>query len=273
MELHEYFTSINTFTAYPQGAPACVYTFSRLPQLAELFAPFDLPAVARAGDTFTRARRILQWVADSTTYDGASPLGPARPDKIIRFAIEEKKPINCANRALLFCDALVSLGIFAHPVNLEHRPYLPAQERLGDECHSHVIAQVWLPEIGAWAAFDPSFNTFFTDESGACVGISAMLTMRRTASPARSVDNATWEATASGSLCTQIGLFCISILPGNDPDGRRRWDDLLFLVPPAYLEAVSRTEADEGWAVWQRRLLTNRKLTLQDLTGAPRWAN
>lgn len=273
MELHEYFASINTFTDYPQGAPTCVYTFFRLPQLAENFAPFTLTTIAGKGDTFTRARRILQWVADNTAYDGASPLGPARPDKIIRFAIEEKKPINCANRAILFCDALVSLGIFAHPVNLEHRPCLPEQKRLGDECHSHVIAQVWLPEIGAWVAFDPSFNTFFTDEAGACVGISAMLTMQRTTSPARSVDNATGEITANGSLCTQIGLFCISILPNNTPDGRRRWDDLLYLIPTSYLAAVETREASEGWEIWQRRLLANRKLTLQDLTGRPCWTD
>ena len=88
MELHEYFASIAAFADYPTGVSGFAYQFSRLPELDNAFAPFDLPATAGEGDTLTRARRVMQWVADHTAYDGASPLGPAKPDKIIRFAIE-----------------------------------------------------------------------------------------------------------------------------------------------------------------------------------------
>lgn len=271
MELHDYFTSINALGDYPVGAPRCVYAFSRLPQLEETFAPFALSGAAGDGDTFSRARRVMQWVTEHTAYDGASPLGPALPAKIIRFGIEQKKPINCANRAILFCDALVSLGIFALPVNLEHRPYLPEQNRLGDECHSHVIAQVWLPERKCWAAFDPSFNTYFTDRAGNCVGVPAMLTMQRLDTPACSVDNVTGQSTQNGALCTQIGLLAISVFPGNAFAYRYHWDELLYLVPQAYLDVVRQAKDEAGWAVWHNRLLTCPKLTLHDLAGEPCW--
>lgn len=272
-DLNPYFNNIEAFGNYPVDPTGFTYAFSHLPQLGEIFSGLSLAETAGDGDTLMKARRVMQWVADYTTYDGASPLGPARPGKIIKFAIEEKKPINCANRAILFCDALVSLGIFAFPVNLQHRPYLPAESRLGDSCHSHVIAQVWLPERGCWAAFDPSFNTYFTDSAGDPVSIPAMLRMQRTDDKARSVDNLTGEPTENGALCTQIGLFDVSVFPGNDFTYRYHWDELVFLVPRAYLDIVAKSAPDDGWEVWHNRLLNSRKISMADLEGEPRWVD
>lgn len=270
-DLNQYFDNIAAFRDYPVDSTGFTYTFSRLPQLGEIFSGLNLAEAAGDGNTLTKTRRILQWVADHTGYDGASPLGPARPGKIIKFSIEEKKPINCANRAILFCDALVSLGIFAFPVNLQHRPYLPEEMRLGDSCHSHVIAQVWLPERGCWAAFDPSFNTYFTDSAGDPVSVPAMLRMQRTDDKARSVGNLTGEPTENGSLCAQIGLFDVSVFPGNDFAFRYHWDELVFLIPKSYLDIAERSVPDDGWEVWHNRLLNSRKISMADLDSEPCW--
>ena len=271
MELQAYFDSISAFTDYPAGTSGFTYAFSRLPELTETFAQFDLPAIAGQGDTLARTRRILQWVADCTAYDGASPLGPALPAKIIRFGIEEGKPINCANRAILFCDALVSLGIFAHPVWLEHRPCDPHTRRPADECHCHVIAQVWLPECGAWAAFDPSFNLCFTDSTGRPISIPAMLTAQRQGTPVCAIDNRTGKPTADGTLCTAIGLLCVSVITGNAFVYRYKWVNLHYLTPAAYLSVLAEAPTDDGWAGWQTRILHNSVLCMDDLNSAPHW--
>lgn len=278
-ELKDYLTSLQHFQDYPAGEKQFQYEFVRLPQLQEIFAPFRLDAVAGDGDTLSKARNIMQWVADQTSYDGGSPLGPALPDKIIDFGIREKNPINCANRSILFCDALVSLGIFAHPVNLEHRPILFklfGKRKFGDSCHCHVIAQVWLPEESCWAAFDPSFNTFFSvkhDNTSAFhpVSVSGLAMMRETWQDLRSIDNTTGKPAEGEALCTKIGLLDLSVFPGNDFSYRYHFDQTYHLIPQAYLENVQTLKDDDDWEGWAERILHAPKITIDDLEKQPKW--
>lgn len=219
-----------------------------------------------------KARRIMQWVADNTSYDGASPLGPALPDKIIEFGIHEKNPINCANRAILFCDALVSLGIFAFQITLQHRPYLPTKKTLDDSCHCHVLAQVWLPEKQCWTAFDPSFNTYFLDESGNPVSVPSMVKTERTEHRAQSIDNITLQPTTRGSFCTRAGLFDLSIFPGNDFSYRYRFGQQIHLIPESYVEMLrTMNHTDSDWKEWNEYMINCRKMKITDLDGEPRW--
>lgn len=268
--LRKYFTSLRRFNDYPEGEVRFVYEFTRLPQLRDIFAEFDLADIAGDGDTFSKAQRIMQWVADNTSYDGGSPLGPALPDKIIEFGIREKNPINCANRAILFCDALVSLGIFALPITLQHRPYLPRKKKLDDSCHCHVIAQVWLPEKQCWAAFDPSFNTYFVDRRKNYVSVPQMIRMEHTRKKIISIDNSTDRPTNNGSLCTRIGLLDICIFPGNDFSRRYNFEKQLHLLPESYVKLIEMTDhTDDGWENWRKNMINSRKLKITDLDGAP----
>lgn len=272
-KLKEYFDSIKEFSDYPSGERYCAYEFSKLPCLGEVFKGFDIRSIAREGNTFDKARNVMRWVEDSTSYDGGSPLGPALADKIIEFGIVEKNPINCANRSILFCDALVSLGIFAMPVNLQHRSFLPQKGVLAGSCHCHVIAQVWLPEENHWAAFDPSFGTYFTDNSGEKINISEMLILEHHQEKILSVDNKTGKETQNGSLCTRIGLFELSIFPGNGYQYRYDWNQQLILAPESYIDVVKRTADDEGWNPWRNRLINNKKINIEALAGEPVWVD
>jgi len=271
-KINEYFTSIRACSDYPSGKTDFIYEFARLPQLTDIFKPYHLSKIAGEGDTFTKARRIMQWVDDNTSYNGASPLGPALPDKIIDFGIRQKNPINCANRAILFCDALVSLEIFAFQIVLQHRPYLPKKKMLADECHCHVIAQVWLPEKRCWSAFDPSFNTYFTDHRGNPVSVPNMVKMERTWRKVRSIDNRSAQHTKRGSLCTRIGLFDICIFPGNDFTHRYRFEEQIHLLPESYAGILRNTgHTDDGWDDWNKHITNSPKMKITDLDSEPAW--
>lgn len=272
--LRKYFTSLRRFNDYPTGEDRFIYEFSRLPQLIDIFAEFDLTEIAGNGDTFSKARRIMQWVDDNTSYDGGSPLGPALPDKIIDFGIREKNPINCANRAILFCNALVSLGIFAFQITLQHRPYLPRKKKLDDSCHCHVITQVWLPEKQCWAAFDPSFNTYFADRRGNNVSVPQMVRMEHSRHKIISIDNKSERPTKNGSLCTRIGLFDICISPGNDFSWCNNFAAQLHLLPESYVKMLETTDsAGDGWENWRKNMINCRKMKITDLEGEPRLIN
>ncbi len=276
--LTEWFNNLKRFQDYPIGEEQFLYKFEKGQDLCPFFETFSLEKVAGEGETFFKACRIMQWVEDTTQYDGESPLGLAMPDKIIEFGIMEKHPINCLNRAMLFCDALSTLGIFALPVWLGSRLYLSDKEQFSDDMHSHVIAQVWLPEKKCWAAFDPSFNTYYVmykrkflkRKEVIPISISKVVLRLIDGKPVRVMDNATGKKTLKGWLCAKIGLLNISVFPGNHLDYRKNWDSFdkrLFIVPDSYMEKVR--VAEDKWQGWKDQMLNYTKITLNDLEGEP----
>ena len=112
-EIKDYLDTLKMFRDYPVGEKMFVYRFVKEPEVVDIMKPFGIAEIAGDGDTFSKARNVMQWVTDVTQYDGASPLGLATPEQIIEFGIKERQPINCLNRSMLFCDALHSVGIFA----------------------------------------------------------------------------------------------------------------------------------------------------------------
>lgn len=190
-----------------------------------MFAEYPLSELAGNGSTMSKAQRIMQWIADNSKYNGASPLGPSLPDKILEFGFKQKNAINCANRSILFSDALISIGIFAFPVFL--------QNRTNGCCHVHVIAQVWLPEYNKWGIFDPSFNTYYVHD-GSPLDVPTLASLVRKNEKYHIISNETGKTTDVGRECTKIGLVDISILPGNDLKYRYHFDELYHFVPKSY---------------------------------------
>ena len=279
-ELSDYLNSLELFRDYPVGERRFVYRFVKEPEVVDHMKMFRIEEVAGNGDTFSKARKVMQWVADLTQYDGASPLGLAMPEQIIEFGIKEKQPINCLNRSMLFGDALHSVGIFAFPVFLGGCPYIEKEKRFADDGHSHVIAQVWLPERECWATFDPSFNTYFVTYEGRFfkrkarpVSIGEMATKITTMGKIVAKDNRTGRCTQNGFLCTQIGLIRIAVFPGSELDYRKSYesfDKQLTIVPQSYIERLRAVEGDlQGW---KEKLVNAPKITLNDLEGAPEWS-
>ncbi len=279
-EIKDYLTTLELFRDYPVGEKQFVYQFVKEPEVVEVMKPFGIAEIAGDSDTFSKARKVMQWVADMTQYDGASPLGLAMPEQIIEFGIQKKQPINCLNRAMLFCDALHSIGIFAFPVFLGGCPYMEKEKRFADDGHSHVIAQVWLLERECWATFDPSFNIYFMTYEGRIfkrkarpVSIGEMAKEITKKGKILAFDNRTGWGTKNGFLCTQIGLIRIAVFPGNDLNYRNSYesfDKQLTIVPQSYIECLMSAEGDlQGW---KEKLVNAPKITLNDLEGEPAWS-
>ncbi len=219
------YENLSKYTDFNLGETVEYYRFTRSEALSDMFAEYSLREIAGNGDTMSKARRIMQWIDDNSTYNGASPLPPSLPDKILEYGFKQNNPINCANRAILFSDALTSIGIFALPVWLQNQA-----NRCG---HCHVIAQVWLPEYGKWAAFDPSFNTFFTHR-GNPIDIPSLVLADLRKTKYRIISNRTDKATKIGYACARMGFLDIAIFPGNDLKYRYNWESLLHFVPNSY---------------------------------------
>ncbi len=280
-EIRDYLNNLKLFRDYPIGEKRFVYQFVKEPEVISAMKPFQLEEVAGNGDTFSKARKVMQWVADQTQYDGASLLGLAMPEQIIEFGIQKKQPINCLNRAMLFCDALHSVGIFAFPVFLGGCPYIEKEKRFDDGGHSHVIAQVWLPERECWVTFDPSFNIYFVTYKGRLfkreahlVSIAEMVTEIMKQGKIVAIDNRNGWDIKNGFLCTQIGLIRIAVFPGNDLNYRKSYesfDKQLTIVPQSYMECLMSSEDDlQGW---KEKVVNAPKITLNDLEGEPVWSN
>lgn len=219
------YKNLSEYTDFDLGETGETYRFTRCKALSDMFAEYSLREIAGNGDTMSKARRIMQWIDDNSVYNGASPLPPSLPDKILEFGFKQHDPINCANRAILFSDALTSIGVFAMPVWLQNQ---------ADGCgHCHVIAQVWLPECRKWQAFDPSFNTFFTYK-GNPIDVPSLALVSRGKKKCRIISNRTGKTTKTGYECAKIGFVDISIFPGNDLKYRHDWDSCLHFVPDSY---------------------------------------
>ena len=240
-EIKDYLDTLKMFRDYPVGEKRFVYRFVKQPEVTEVMKPFRIEDVAGDGDTFSKVRKVMQWVADVTQYDGASPLGLAVPEQIIEFGIKEK--------------------------------------RFADDGHSHVIAQVWLPERECWATFDPSFNIYFVTYEGRFfkrkarpVSIGEMAREITKKGKIATFDNRTGWGTKNGFLCTQIGLFRIAVFPGNDLNYRKSYasfDKQLTIVPQSYMECLMSVGGDlQGW---KEKLVKAPKITLNDLEGEPEW--
>ena len=221
-----FLNSIYLFSDYTMGETNNEYQFTHEEQQLNAFWKYDLRNIAGNGDTVSKVHRIMQWITDNSIYAGNSPLGPSLPDKILEYGFENKQPINCANRAIIFSDALAKIGVFAIPVWLEHRTD-------NGIVHCHVIAQVWLQEYGCWGAYDPSFNTSFQYQ-GKPVDIPSLAMLVRRKRKFQIIDNKSGKTTDKGRLCTVFGLMDISVFAGNAFSNRDKWDERLHFVPETY---------------------------------------
>lgn len=228
--VHRFMSQIKKYCDYDKATESSKqYSFSKERDYSH-FDRFDLIKQAGNGTVMEKTCRILEWVVSYTTYNGASPLRPVNSDKIIQYVEAESREINCANRAILFCDALLSIGIFAIPIWL-HNTYIDKKNQ--PDKHCHVIAEVWLEEEEMWATFDPSFNTYFVID-GKRANIFEMIESVRDGKKFKSITNDLKKIVNRGIDCTKIGLMDISFFSGCD-DNYEMQDCKYHYVPNQYV--------------------------------------
>ena len=212
------------------------YVFSRARRY-EHFSKYNLNELTGNGTTKEKALRIMGWVCEFSAYNGASPLPPSDSERILQYVETENREINCANRSILFADALLSIGIFAMPVWLSSgilKKNIPSG-------HSHAITQVWLEEEKQWAVFDPSFNVWF-EVDGRPADISQILKSVRSKKSYVTISNVTKRRFDRAGDCTRIGLLDIGFRKGNICGEKK---EMLHFVPDTYLKWIR--EYAQNW--------------------------
>lgn len=131
--------------------------FTKLNEYSELMAKYGLITVAGYGSDSEKIRNVLNWLTANTYYCGVGAnITPDDSLKILKASYQRdfRHAINCRQRAILFADICIALGIKAYPIMLLSK----------SSWFCHFIVHVFISELDKWVAYDPSFGVRFLYE-------------------------------------------------------------------------------------------------------------
>ena len=155
-----------------KGTSGFRYDFDFLDEYARLKEMYDLEDIAGNGSALSKALNIMQWLADKTYYCGWSNLGGVEIFSILEYAFKGgfDHAIRCDQKSIALSECLLAVNIFAYPVMIEDYEYNDSGDAITSiNCHN--CTHIYIPEEKKWIMLDPSFNAFFTDESGSILNI------------------------------------------------------------------------------------------------------
>lgn len=136
-----------------------------------LLDQYPLQECAQGADDFSTALHVMDWLSAHTYYCGLQfRLIPDRTPAILKYGCDKpfRYAINCRFKAIAMTDCLLALGRKAYPLALI------AQEQEGQGTPCHLMVHVYVRELEKWVVFDPSFHTYFLDETGRPLDIFAL---------------------------------------------------------------------------------------------------
>jgi len=163
----DYRTILQTSPAYDLTEKASLVFTSESadsPGLTQLRETYALDQVAGSGPDLEKTKNLLKWVHDLIPHDGSRPL-PAQRDAIslIKSAKSSGQGLNCRGLAIILSEALLSVGVKARFVELLPRDF---------STDSHVVTLAYIPELGKWVYFDPSYQAYFVNAAGQYLGLA-----------------------------------------------------------------------------------------------------
>ena len=283
-ELKEYFDNIAEFGIFKENDIFInLFEFKRLKEYDAIFKNYDLQNIAGVHDTFAKSLNIMQWIYDNSKYDGGSSLRPTTSDKIINhsFGKGEAGAINCANKAILLSDALISIGIFAMPVAISNIILNP-ESKIYLSGHSHVVVHVFIAEKNKWIVLDPSFNTYIVDKDGTPLNLIEISNLHRNNEKLYSKKNGSDELMDNGLTCLLLGLLYIQIWRGNDyihRAGKFGWSTAYWLLAEKYLiqvqhllnEPEANKLADNDIKFLNNTFIKRDKIYINEFLAIPKW--
>lgn len=216
------------------------YKFDRK-AVEKLKADSRLPIIS-ADDTFARAVTLMEWITNHTQYNGYSPLKPSTVDIILDYGFNRgfDGAINCANKAILLSSLLLLNGIFAIPIWLNNAVLDDTKPTFGHGL-CHVVVHAYIPELEKWALFDPSFNTYFTDDDGKIMSLFEVADLRCT--PQNITVNG-YNLNGTDAFSDRYlesfllhNLYVVSVFEGSREVFQFNWEDLYSVKPRRYAES------------------------------------
>jgi hypothetical protein len=129
--------------------------------LAVLRNRYGLETIAGTGDDLSKSLNILFWLCEHVrhfgSYDNHIPMNAL---DLLEYAYDqgEERGINCLNLCYILTECLLSIGVPARTVAI--MPFSPY------DADNHVVAQVYITDLGKWVMLDPTWNAYFKDAGG-----------------------------------------------------------------------------------------------------------
>ena len=135
-----------------------IYEFD-CPEFEELRNKYDLAKIAGKGSDFTRAKRLLHYLAQRLThsswYDNHIECNALR---LLEYSLNKpEQGINCLNKSKILVECCLALGIFARRVRI--MPFSPY------DFDNHVVAEIYDRTLEKWIMLDPTTDGYFIDEA------------------------------------------------------------------------------------------------------------
>jgi hypothetical protein len=234
-----YYENVKKYGEYPpKGFSGYSYTFAYLKVYDEFNRQFKLNEIAGSGDTFNKSLNIMNWISMNTQYNGYSSLPPVKSDEIIEFSFSKgfDGAINCANKAILLSDCLMSIGIIALPVWIQNQIVDADNKYFG--CGSvHVVVHIYIQEKNKWIMFDPSFNAYISDNNGNILNLVEIRSIYRKSNSDRELNLNNYSFNGNPELFKDFyisdfiikHLFTINTWYGNGYEKRLLHEDRLLM--------------------------------------------
>lgn len=131
------------------------------PKFTQLRSVYPIDTIAGDGGDFSKAVNLLYWLSNHMYYKGNFD-GTIEHNALdlLNYAYDkgESCGINCVALATILSECLLAIGLKARRVFL-----MPCSPYDGD---FHAVTHVYIREMNKWVMFDPTFNTYFSNEQG-----------------------------------------------------------------------------------------------------------
>ena len=127
------------------------------PEYKELLEKYAFEKIAGKGSSFTRAKRLLHYLAPklkhSSWYDNHIECNSL---KLLEYSLNnDNQGINCLNKAKIFEECCLALGIYARRVSI--LPFSPY------DFDNHVVNEIYDEKLNKWIMLDLTSDGLFVD--------------------------------------------------------------------------------------------------------------
>jgi hypothetical protein len=156
---------ISLLTKYPDfnlsnidvsGDVIIKYSLENDINLIKLRKKYDIDNKVSGKNTLDKVISLTDWVHYKLFFAGDN-VYPEQCNSLSILSINKQGALFCFYQSIVLNDVLLSLGIKSRIIKC-----LPCEFDM--DCHVGVIS--FVPEMKKWIFFDPTFNTYFTDQQG-----------------------------------------------------------------------------------------------------------
>ena len=143
---------------FESGNGEAIHYDFNCPEFDRLRSKYDLLKIAGKGSEFTRAKRLLHYLAPRLThsswYDNHIECNALC---LLEYSLNNpEQGINCLNKSKILVECCLALGIYARRVSI--MPFSPY------DFDNHVVAEIYDSALEKWIMLDPSTDGYFIDE-------------------------------------------------------------------------------------------------------------